>query len=74
MYGKKIKYYRMKNGMTVEQLAAKLSCTKAAVSQYENDKRDPDDETVNKIAEVFGITWAQLTSVGSNYLKFNHFG
>lgn len=74
MYGKKIKYFRLKAGLTLDELAEKLSCTKAAVSQYENDKRDPDDETVNKIAEVFGITWVQLTSVGSNYLKFNHFG
>lgn len=72
MYGKKIKYYRMKNGLTVEQLAAKLSCTKAAVSQYENDKRDPDDDTLKSISKIFGINVINLFYRQNIQCDFNH--
>ena len=36
MIGKKIKYYRLKKGLTTEQLAKAIGCTKAAISLYEN--------------------------------------
>ena len=52
MYGKKIRYYRLKQGKTIEDIADAVGCTKAAISQYENDKRDPEVNIANKISEL----------------------
>ena len=38
--GGRIKEQRMKMGMTQEQLAEQMNTTKAAISQYENNKID----------------------------------
>ena len=38
--GKKIKEYRLKRGMTQEEMADKLLSKKSTVSEYENDKID----------------------------------
>jgi len=73
MYGNKIKYYRLKNNMTLDELAYKLSCTKAAISQYENDKRDPDESTIKKLADAFNISWIKLMPNINNKLSFQHF-
>lgn len=72
MYGKRIKYYRMKNGYTLEELANKLSCTKAAVSQYENDRRDPDEETLDRISKIFHINKIDLLVRENNNIIFDH--
>lgn len=73
MYGKRIRYYRIKNGLTVDELANKLNLTKAAISQYENDKRDPDDKTLSKIADIFNISWLKLVPTNDNNLNFVHY-
>ena len=56
MYGKKIKYYRLKNGLSVKELALKLNITSAAVSQYENDHRNPDMDILKKLSTIFNVT------------------
>jgi len=73
MYGRRIKYYRIKNGLTIDDLAQKLSITKAAVSQYENDKRDPDEKTLMAISDIFDISWVKLLPTVNNQLSFNHY-
>ena len=73
MFGKKIKFYRLKNKMTIAELANILNCTGAAISQYENDKRKPDMEMLNKLSDVFGITPLDLLP-NSMPLEFNHCG
>lgn len=56
MFGKKIKFYRLKNKLTIADLALKLGCTSAAISQYENDHREPDMDVLKKLSDIFGIT------------------
>lgn len=72
MYGKKIKYFRLKAGLTLDELAKKLSCTKAAVSQYENGHRDPDQTTLEKISKIFHISWSDLLTRDNLEVKFDH--
>ena len=72
MAGKKIKYYRLKKGLTTEELANKLGCTKAAISLYENDERDPDNDTLQKIADILDVSWIQLLSTKNEKLEFEH--
>ncbi len=42
--------------ITQEELAARLGITQAALSRYENDLREPDDEMLEKLGEELGVT------------------
>lgn len=74
MVGKKIKYYRLKKGLTSEELAKKVGCTKAAISLYESEEREPNDEVCTKIADALGIKWIDLFSRKGSKLVFDHAG
>ena len=39
MFGKNLKYYRLKNNMTMKALADKIGVTNMAISNYESDNR-----------------------------------
>ena len=43
-------------GMTQADLAARLGITQAALSRYENNLRQPDEDTTARIATVLGVT------------------
>ena len=73
MFGKKIKYYRLKKGLTSEQLAKAIGCTKAAISLYESEEREPSKEICKSIANVLGVPWVELISRNKTKLEFNHF-
>lgn len=72
MLGKKIRYYRLKNGLTSDELANMIGCTKASISLYESDSRTPDGETSKKIADALGITLAKLFNKDDQNLLFDH--
>ncbi len=48
--------YRQEKKMSQIVLAKELGITTAAVSQYENGKREPSIQTLQKIAKVFSCT------------------
>ena len=72
MVGKKIKYYRLKKGWTVEQLAKAIGCTKAAISLYENEEREPNSETIQKIADALEVSWIHFLPDPDMNIKFTH--
>ena len=72
MVGKKIKYYRLKKGLTTEQLAKDAGCTEADISLYENEAREPSNETCKIIAAALGVPWVELISRSNNKLVFDH--
>ena len=53
--GKKIKEYRLKRGMTQEELADKLLSKKSTVSDYENDKIDMKINVLRELSEILGV-------------------
>lgn len=57
--GTRIKYLRLKHGMTMKQLGEMLGFPETSadvrISQYEHDSRTPKAELVNKLAEIFGV-------------------
>lgn len=73
MFGKRIRYYRLKKGLTSEELARELGCTKGAISLYENGERTPSAEVLQKLADIFDIPLIQLMGRNDN-LKFKHYG
>lgn len=56
MIGKRLKELRINKKMTQEELGKKINVTKVSISGYENGNRSPDTETLQKIADTFGVT------------------
>jgi transcriptional regulator with XRE-family HTH domain len=54
--GDRIALMREKRGLTQEELSSKLGISRASLSHYEKNRREPDYDTLNKIADFFHIT------------------
>ncbi len=72
MFGKNLKYYRLKNNMTMKALADKIGMTNMAISNYESDKRTPDIQVLRKLAEALNIKVMDFMSVRDENLHFIH--
>lgn len=60
MLNKTLKYFRTSHKMTQETLALKLGVTRQTVSKWENGISVPDADTLNKIADIFGVSVSEL--------------
>ncbi|WPX09220.1 helix-turn-helix domain-containing protein [Anaerocellum danielii] len=56
MLSEKLRELRKKNGFTQPQLAERLSLSPSTIGMYEQGRRLPDIETLQKIAEFFGVS------------------
>jgi len=56
MYGYRLKSLRKNIGKTQEEVAAGLGVTRGAYSHFENDRNEPDYETLRKLAEYFHVS------------------
>lgn len=56
MIGKQLKALRTEKNYTQAELAKKLYLTPKAISFYENNQREPDIDTLYKIADIFGVS------------------
>ena len=57
-----IKKYRLENGLTQADLAARLSVSQNAISQYEKGTRQPPISRLAPIAEKLGVPVSALVS------------
>lgn len=55
-----IKKARLDAGLTQKEVAEKLGVAQAQYARWENGGRNPKDETVEKLAEIFGVTFDKL--------------
>ena len=55
MVGKNIKLFREQKNITQSELAEKLNVTRQAVSNWENEKTEPDIDTLHKIASALDV-------------------
>jgi transcriptional regulator with XRE-family HTH domain len=53
--GRKLKAFRLANGMTLKQLALKAGCTDAYLSQLERGRANPSITTLKKIAQALQV-------------------
>ncbi|MBP1993987.1 helix-turn-helix domain-containing protein [Paenibacillus eucommiae] len=65
-YGDRIALLREKHALTQEELANKLGISRAALSHYETSRREPDYETMNKIASFFKVSTDYLLNRSNN--------
>lgn len=74
MFSKNLKYYRLKNALTMKELAEQLNVTPMAISNYESGKRKPDMALLEKMAKVLGVRISDFLAIRNNRLEFNHGG
>ena len=55
-YGKRVAQLRNERHLTQEELAQQLGINRSALSHYENNRREPDYETLQRIADYFRVT------------------
>ena len=55
-YGDRIAQLRERKGMTQEELAGSIGITRAALSHYEKNRREPDYKILSKIADYFKVS------------------
>ena len=77
---KNLKSLRLKNNLTQAALAKELNVTQNAVYQWENGKREPSSEMVEKIANYFKVSpnylmgWEQKkgidSTIANNIVKY----
>ena len=58
--GQRIKQLRIKNNLTLEELASRCELTKGFLSQLERDLTSPSISTLNDIVEALGMSLAQF--------------
>lgn len=55
-FGKRLRDLRKLNNYTQDELAKLVGVTAGAIGLYEQNRREPDNETVKKIATIFDVT------------------
>ena len=56
MFGKRLKELRKKNLLTQSDLAKNVGISPSAIGMYEQGHREPDNHTLLKICDIFGVT------------------
>ncbi len=59
-YGQVLAKLRKERNMTQQELGKRLNISYQAVSKWENDLSQPDLNTLHNMAEIFGISFAEL--------------
>lgn len=72
MVSKNIRYYRLMNKMSQDDLAKQIGLNKMAVSNYEMGKRTPDIAILRKLAEALKVPMARLLAAGDENLAIVH--
>ena len=65
-FGTQLKYCRDRDGMSQEELAARVGCTGGYISFLENNRGTPGRETYTKLVELFGECLESTTETSSN--------
>ena len=58
-----IKKARLKVGLTQSEVAEKLGVAQAQYARWESGGRNPKDETVKKLAEIFDVSFDSLKGI-----------
>ncbi|MEA5050510.1 MAG: helix-turn-helix domain-containing protein [Oscillospiraceae bacterium] len=64
-FAEQIRQLRRERGLTQEQFAERLSVTRQAVSNWENDRNLPDIEMLIRMSRMFGVPLDQMILGGN---------
>lgn len=60
MLNENIKKARKKSGLTQKEVSEKLGVSQAQYARWESGGRNPKDETVEKLADIFNVSFDSL--------------
>ena len=60
-FGAKVRYFREREGLSLDEMADRLGTDKSALSRIENGERSPRYDTILKIVDVLCVTPANLS-------------
>ncbi|MHB1126615.1 MAG: helix-turn-helix domain-containing protein [Bacillota bacterium] len=66
MLGEKLSKLRKNKGLSQAELARLLGMSRSTYAQYEIDRRNPDYETLSKMASFFGVSTDWLLGRSNN--------
>lgn len=69
MVGENIKKLRKQKGIYQHTLAKNLNVSQSTVAMWENGKREPDLDTIKRIAKFFGVSTDRLISYEEEWDK-----
>lgn len=72
MFGKNLRYYRLKNNMSMKELASLVGVTSMTISYYESGERRPGMDTMKALAEVLGVRVTDFLNTRNEKLEFVH--
>ena len=72
MLGKNLKYYRLKNHMTKKALADAVGVSPMAITNYENDDRKPNMDTIKKLSNALHVRVTDFLANAGGELTFSH--
>lgn len=72
MFNKNLKYYRLKNDLTKEELASMVGVSAMVITNYENGNRRPDMPTIKKLAQALGVRTTDFLAVRNTGISFVH--
>lgn len=53
---KKLRHLRKSQGLTQQDIADYIGISRPAYTRYETGEREPDNDTLKKLADIFGVT------------------
>ena len=62
MLGRKIKIYRLQQGLTKKELAAKVGITPAMITAFEDNKQTPNLRIIRSLMSVLNVSFGSLLS------------
>ena len=72
MFGKNLKYYRLKNQMNKTELAKAVGITSMCITHYENGARKPDFSTIKKLAEALNVSILDFMAIRDGVHQYSH--
>lgn len=72
MFGKNLKYYRLKNNMSMKELADLVHISPMAISHYEKEERRPDMHTIKALAKALHVRVTDFLANRDATLVFCH--
>lgn len=70
-FGERLKNLRLNLGLTQTELAEKLGISTSTVGMYEQNRREPDYATINKISSLFTVSTDYLLNGKDNSRDVN---
>lgn len=73
-FSEKLKQLRKVAGYTQEELASKIGVTPGSIGLYEQERREPDNDTLIKLASIFDVSIDTLLGLSTpdKKTRFEH--